>query len=170
MPNLVASPLSVNALTCKAIFDHVFACVALLAIAPLMITIGVEVKLSSPGPVLFRQRHTGANGRVFTIYKLGTMRVHVCPEGGSVRQHAANRAARVSAALLRQTSLGELPQFFYSKRCNQCDRRNRSKGQAASRPLANNSRETESSATSGPVRAWQVARCGGRRTLLQMKR
>jgi Undecaprenyl-phosphate glucose phosphotransferase len=110
--NLVASPLSPHALMQKEIFDRLFAAAALIAMLPLLIAIAVAVKLSSRGPVLFKQRRKGADGRVFTIYKFRSMRLHT-EQAGVVKQATRNdpRTTRVGA-FLRRTSLDELPQFF----------------------------------------------------------
>nr|WP_122171205.1 undecaprenyl-phosphate glucose phosphotransferase [Burkholderia stabilis] len=111
--DLVASPLSARALAGKAIFDRAFAGLALVGIAPLMAAVALAVKLSSPGPVLFRQQRRGAYGRIFTIYKFRTMHVHDTGVQGEVRQATQGdpRVTRIGA-LLRRTSLDELPQFF----------------------------------------------------------
>ncbi|RKU03954.1 undecaprenyl-phosphate glucose phosphotransferase [Burkholderia sp. Nafp2/4-1b] len=111
--DLVGAPLSVRALAAKAVFDRVFAGLALIAIAPLMALIAIAVKLSSPGPVLFRQQRRGAYGRIFTIYKFRTMRIHDASASGDVRQATRGdpRITRIGR-LLRRTSLDELPQFF----------------------------------------------------------
>jgi len=110
--NLVASPLPSSALVKKALFDRAFAALALASLAPLLVAIALAVKLSSRGPVLFRQKRKGADGRVFTIYKFRSMRVHA-EAGGRVSQatRADPRVTRVGA-FLRRTSLDELPQFF----------------------------------------------------------
>ncbi|WP_244109563.1 undecaprenyl-phosphate glucose phosphotransferase [Burkholderia cenocepacia] len=111
--DLVAAPLSARALAGKAVFDRVFAGLALIAIAPLMVVIAIAVKCSSPGPVLFRQQRRGAYGRIFTIYKFRTMREHDAAVPGEVRQ-ATRGDPRITpvGALLRRTSLDELPQFL----------------------------------------------------------
>jgi Undecaprenyl-phosphate glucose phosphotransferase len=111
--DLVVRPLSAQALAGKAVFDRVFACAALIAIAPLMAAISIAVKLSSPGPVLFRQQRKGAYGRPFTIYKFRTMHTHDAGAPGEIRQATRGdpRVTRIGA-LLRRTSLDELPQFF----------------------------------------------------------
>jgi Undecaprenyl-phosphate glucose phosphotransferase len=110
--NLVASPLSPAALFKKDLFDRVFALAALIVLAPLLAAIAIVVKLSSPGPVFFKQKRKGADGRVFTIYKFRSMRMHV-QEKGVVKQAMRNdpRITRVGA-FLRRTSLDELPQFY----------------------------------------------------------
>jgi len=110
--NLVASPLSQSALLQKEIFDRLFALAAIIAVSPLLISIALAIKLTSRGPVFFRQRRKGADGRVFKIYKFRSMRVHT-EQAGVLRQATRNdpRVTRVGA-FLRRTSLDELPQFF----------------------------------------------------------
>jgi Undecaprenyl-phosphate glucose phosphotransferase len=110
--NLMASPISSFDLLQKAIFDWLFAAIALLALVPLLVVIAVAVKLSSQGPVLFTQRRKGVDGKVFRIYKFRTMRVQV-EQAGVVRQ-AARKDPRVTrvGSFLRRTSLDELPQFL----------------------------------------------------------
>lgn len=110
--NLVASPLSSSALFKKELFDRVFAALVLVILAPLLVALALAVKLSSRGPVLFRQRRKGADGRVFTIYKFRSMRMHI-EASGTVSQATRNdpRVTRIGA-FLRRTSLDELPQFF----------------------------------------------------------
>jgi Undecaprenyl-phosphate glucose phosphotransferase len=110
--NLVASPLSASSMLKKEIFDRLFAAAALFSLAPLLLGIAVAVKLSSRGPVLFKQKRKGADGRVFTIYKFRSMRVHAEPKG--TLSQATRHDSRVTkvGAFLRRTSLDELPQFF----------------------------------------------------------
>jgi Undecaprenyl-phosphate glucose phosphotransferase len=110
--NLVGSPLSSDALVAKDIFDRTFALIVLIAISPLLLSIALAVKLSSRGPVLFKQKRKGANGKVFEIYKFRSMRVHETTHG--VVQQATRNDPRITrvGAFLRRTSLDELPQFF----------------------------------------------------------
>lgn len=110
--NLMASPMTPYGLLQKALFDRLFAAVALLALAPLMLLIAIAVKTTSKGPVLFTQRRKGADGRVFRIYKFRSMRAHA-QQPGVVRQatRGDSRITRVGA-FLRRTSLDELPQFL----------------------------------------------------------
>jgi putative colanic acid biosynthesis UDP-glucose lipid carrier transferase len=95
----------------KRASDIVLATSILLAIWPLMLAIAIGVKLSSPGPVLFRQRRYGLDGREIVTLKFRTMRV--CEDGAHIRQAVAGDI-RVTplGAFLRRTSLDELPQFF----------------------------------------------------------
>jgi Undecaprenyl-phosphate glucose phosphotransferase len=110
--NLAASPLPPSALMQKEIFDRCFALGALLAVSPILIACAVAVKLSSRGPVFFKQRRKGADGRVFTIYKFRSMRLHET-KAGELKQatRGDSRITRVGA-FLRRTSLDELPQFI----------------------------------------------------------
>jgi len=110
--NLVASPVAAHSLVGKEIFDRVFALCVVALLAPVLLAIAVAVKYSSPGPVFFRQRRKGANGKVFSIYKFRSMRVHAEPAG--VVKQATRNDPRVTSvgAFLRRTSLDELPQFF----------------------------------------------------------
>ncbi|MBN3849992.1 undecaprenyl-phosphate glucose phosphotransferase [Paraburkholderia sp. Ac-20342] len=110
--NLAASPLPPNALVQKDLFDRLFALFALIAVSPILLGCAIAVKLSSHGPVFFRQRRKGADGRVFTIYKFRTMRLHEQKAG--VLEQATRGDPRITAvgAFLRRTSLDELPQFF----------------------------------------------------------
>jgi Undecaprenyl-phosphate glucose phosphotransferase len=110
--NLVASPMSASAKFKKDLFDRTFALCALIAVSPILLGCAIAVKLSSSGPVFFKQRRKGADGRVFLIYKFRSMRMHT-EQAGVVRQATRNdpRVTRVGA-FLRRTSLDELPQFF----------------------------------------------------------
>lgn len=96
----------------KAIEDRVMALLILILTSPLMIAIAVGVKLSSPGPVLFKQLRHGWDGKTITIYKFRTMVPHV-EEVGTITQ-ASRNDPRITplGAFLRRTSLDELPQFF----------------------------------------------------------
>ncbi len=95
----------------KRVSDIVLASAILLLIAPLMIAIAAGVKLSSPGPVIFRQRRNGLAGEEIVVYKFRSMTT--LDDGNRVRQ-ATKGDARVTrfGAFLRRTSLDELPQFI----------------------------------------------------------
>ncbi|MCL4472127.1 MAG: undecaprenyl-phosphate glucose phosphotransferase [Gammaproteobacteria bacterium] len=95
----------------KRASDIVIASIILLLIFPLMIAIAIGVKLSSPGPVLFRQRRYGLDGKEIVVCKFRTMTV--CEDGPTIEQ-AKRTDKRITpfGAFLRRTSLDELPQFL----------------------------------------------------------
>lgn len=94
----------------KRIGDVIFSIVILTLLLPLLLCIAVAVKLSSPGPVIFRQRRYGLNGEEIVVYKFRSMTVQ---EDGAKVIQARKDDARVTrlGAFLRRTSLDELPQF-----------------------------------------------------------
>jgi putative colanic acid biosynthesis UDP-glucose lipid carrier transferase len=91
--------------------DILLALAILVLIAPVLILIAVAVKLDSRGPAIFRQRRYGLDGNEIIVYKFRTMRV--LDDGARIEQVRRNdpRVTRIGA-LLRRTSLDELPQFF----------------------------------------------------------
>ena len=95
----------------KRCVDLVLAGLALAVAAFPMLVIAALVKLSSPGPIFFRQDRYGLDGKVFKVWKFRTMRV--TENGADVRQ-AIQGDSRVTGigAILRRTSLDELPQIF----------------------------------------------------------
>jgi putative colanic acid biosynthesis UDP-glucose lipid carrier transferase len=95
----------------KRISDYVLASLILVLIAPLLVAIAIGVKLSSPGPILFKQRRYGVDGRKIVVYKFRTMTV---AEDGDVVRQATKNDSRITkfGAFLRRTSLDELPQFI----------------------------------------------------------
>ncbi len=95
----------------KRASDIILASVILALILPLMLVIAIGVKMSSPGPVLFKQRRYGLDGKEIVVYKFRTMNVL---EDGNVIKQATREDRRVTrfGAFLRQRSLDELPQFF----------------------------------------------------------
>lgn len=95
----------------KRAFDVVSSAAALLFLLPAFAVIALAIVIESPGPVLFRQRRTGVNGKVFTILKFRSMTV---AEDGPEIAHATRNDKRVTrvGAVLRSTSIDELPQLF----------------------------------------------------------
>jgi putative colanic acid biosynthesis UDP-glucose lipid carrier transferase len=95
----------------KRISDIIIASVIIVLISPLLLAIAIGVKLSSPGPVLFRQRRNGLDGHEIVVYKFRSMRTM---EDGEVVRQATRNDPRVTpfGAFLRRTSFDELPQFF----------------------------------------------------------
>jgi putative colanic acid biosynthesis UDP-glucose lipid carrier transferase len=95
----------------KRASDVVMSLLILSLAAPVMLAIAVAVKATSPGPVIFRQRRYGLDGKEIMIYKFRSMTV--CEDGEVIAQ-ARRHDQRVTrlGAFLRRTSLDELPQFF----------------------------------------------------------
>lgn len=105
------TPLTRAEQMAKRSFDIVLATAGLVSMVPLMLMTGALIKLDSRGPILFRQKRNGFNGRTFEILKFRTM--HVLENGPAVRQVTRNdpRVTRVGR-LLRRSSIDELPQLF----------------------------------------------------------
>lgn len=97
----------------KRMIDIVFGFTAITILSPVFIVIAVLIKLTSPGPVLFKQERIGKNGRVFKIYKFRTMIVNAekIGDGLSIKSENDNRITKVGR-YLRSSSLDELPQLF----------------------------------------------------------
>lgn len=95
----------------KRIQDIVLSSVFLLIVAVPMLFIAIAIKLSSPGPVLFKQHRYGINGKDIVVWKFRSMRV--CEDGTEIPQATRDdpRITRLGA-FLRRTSLDELPQFI----------------------------------------------------------
>lgn len=92
--------------------DVVLSLLALICLSPVYLLVALAVKLTSPGPVLFRQKRVGRGGRLFTIYKFRTMRTDTPRDTAThLLQDPARYITRVGA-FLRRSSLDELPQFF----------------------------------------------------------
>ncbi len=102
---------SVSARFVKRTEDIFLATMILFFIWPLMILIAIGVKLSSPGPVFYRQTRIGWNGKAFTILKFRSMPTDVekkAIEWGNANKKTTTKFGR----LIRNTSMDELPQFF----------------------------------------------------------
>lgn len=95
----------------KRVMDVVLSAAALLVLSPLMAAIAVLVRLTSPGPVLYRQERCGLNGQSFKMLKFRTMCANAETNGPVMAQRDDPRRTRFGA-LLRVTNLDELPQLF----------------------------------------------------------
>ena len=95
----------------KRSMDLVLSLIALLILSPLLLIVALLVKLSSPGPVIFRQRRYGLDGQIIDVYKFRSMTV---TEDGPVVQQARRDDSRVTpiGRFLRRYSIDELPQLF----------------------------------------------------------
>jgi putative colanic acid biosynthesis UDP-glucose lipid carrier transferase len=95
----------------KRLEDLVLSALILVAISPVLVATAIAVKLTSPGPVIFKQRRYGLDGKEIVVYKFRTMRV--MEDGPNVPQAIENdpRVTPLGRAL-RKLSLDELPQFI----------------------------------------------------------
>jgi putative colanic acid biosynthesis UDP-glucose lipid carrier transferase len=95
----------------KELFDRLFSLVVLIFLLPVFLVIAIFIKFDSPGPVLFKQSRHGLNGKLFSVYKFRTMKLH--EQSDKVRQ-ATKNDDRITplGRFMRKTSLDELPQFF----------------------------------------------------------
>ena len=91
--------------------DYVVAACAVVLTAPIVAVAAAAVALSGGGPVLFRQDRIGFNGRPFSIYKLRTMTVDQTDDGAGGQMRGNPRITKIGA-LLRRTSIDELPQLL----------------------------------------------------------
>lgn len=109
--NLSTSPMVGAASALKALEDMILALVFTVIAAPVMTAIALAIKVDSKGPVIFKQRRYGLDGREIVVWKFRTMTV--CEDGNVIRQARENddRTTRVGR-FLRRTSLDELPQLF----------------------------------------------------------
>jgi putative colanic acid biosynthesis UDP-glucose lipid carrier transferase len=97
--------------TIKRLSDIVLSLFILLLTAPLMLLIAIGVKLSSKGPVLFKQRRYGLDGKEILVYKFRSM---ACMENGERVNQATRNDPRITrfGRFLRKRSMDELPQFI----------------------------------------------------------
>lgn len=112
MLDLSVTPISGINWLVKEVEDKVLASVILVLISPILLAVAAGVKLSSPGPVLFRQVRHGWDGRRIEVWKFRSMKLH--EEGAGHVTQATRGDSRITSfgAFLRKTSLDELPQFF----------------------------------------------------------
>jgi lipopolysaccharide/colanic/teichoic acid biosynthesis glycosyltransferase len=94
----------------KRAFDVLVASLLLVILSPLLAVIASLTKLTSPGPVIFRQERAGKNGKPFIFYKFRTMKPNADPFGPSPKSGADPRLTRLGR-WLREYSLDELPQL-----------------------------------------------------------
>jgi putative colanic acid biosynthesis UDP-glucose lipid carrier transferase len=109
--SLLESPfVGINGLAKRA-SDIVLSSIILVLISPILLAVAVGVKRSSPGPIVFKQRRNGVDGKEITVYKFRSMSTM---DNGAVVKQATRGDARITpfGAFIRRTSLDELPQFI----------------------------------------------------------
>jgi putative colanic acid biosysnthesis UDP-glucose lipid carrier transferase len=95
----------------KRVSDIVLALIIMILISPVLAAVALGVKMSSPGPIIFKQKRNGLDGEEITVYKFRSMRVM---DNGAVVKQATKGDSRITpfGAFIRRTSLDELPQFI----------------------------------------------------------
>lgn len=95
---------------CKRILDIIGSLILIILTSPLMLFTAIGVKLSSPGPILFRQTRVGKNNEEFTMYKFRSMRVNSAEQTGWSTEYDPRKTR--FGTFIRKCALDELPQFF----------------------------------------------------------
>jgi len=110
--NLSVTPMDGLNRWIKAAEDKILASLILIFTSPLLLLLGIVVKLSSPGPVIYAQERVSWNGKMFLMYKFRTMPACAEQATGPVWASRGERRATPVGAFLRKTSIDELPQFW----------------------------------------------------------
>lgn len=108
---LFDTPLNGINMVFKRLEDIIVSSIILVFISPVLLCIAAAVKITSPGPILFRQIRYGMDGKPIKVWKFRSM---VVMENGGVVTQVTKNDSRVTKVgrILRKTSLDELPQFF----------------------------------------------------------
>lgn len=96
----------------KLISDYIISIIAIIITSPIMIITAIGVKLSSPGPVIFKQERIGYHGVPFTMYKFRSMKVQDPDDEKSKWTTKDDPRKTRFGEFIRKTSIDELPQFF----------------------------------------------------------
>ncbi|WP_261935184.1 exopolysaccharide biosynthesis polyprenyl glycosylphosphotransferase [Sphingomonas bisphenolicum] len=109
---VAGGPLHFRDRLIKRLFDLIVATVATILLSPILIAATLVVRLTSPGPALFRQPRIGKDARPFAIYKFRSMRAEASDhKAATLTRRDDDRVTKVGA-FLRKTSIDELPQLF----------------------------------------------------------
>ena len=98
--------------TIKRVFDFIIALGALICLSPVMLVVAILIKLTSEGPVIFKQKRIGKDGKVFEIYKFRSMCVGAETQGSGVYSGKGDARVTLIGKIIRATSIDELPQFI----------------------------------------------------------
>jgi Undecaprenyl-phosphate glucose phosphotransferase len=112
MMSLAQRPLRASQRFVKDVFDRACAAALLLLLSPLLIAVALGVKLTSPGPVFFRQERHGLGNRVIQVLKFRSMRTDMQDVGGAQQTQRNDPRVTPLGGILRRSSLDELPQLI----------------------------------------------------------
>jgi Undecaprenyl-phosphate glucose phosphotransferase len=110
--SLAGTPMTDSEKRLKNLFDRLGAILMLLFLSPLFLLLALLIKLTSPGPVFFRQRRHGVGGEAIEIFKFRTMKLHREREGQVTQAAQDDERITAGGLFLRRTSLDELPQLL----------------------------------------------------------
>ncbi|MDP9591809.1 UNVERIFIED_ORG: Undecaprenyl-phosphate glucose phosphotransferase [Shinella zoogloeoides] len=96
----------------KRIFDLFFSIVALVLLWPVMLGAAIAVKLSSPGPIIFKQKRHGFNNEIIDVYKFRSMYTHLSDPSARAAVTKGDPRVTPVGRFLRKSSIDELPQLF----------------------------------------------------------
>lgn len=96
----------------KAMLDFLIALVAVILLSPVFLIVAIAIKLDSPGPVFFRQKRIGKNGKIFYCLKFRSMSVNAQPDVAGYQYENVQSYVTKVGAFIRKTSIDELPQFL----------------------------------------------------------
>lgn len=96
----------------KRIFDIVMSIVGILLLFPIMIVVSILIKVTSRGPILFKQRRLTKDTKEFTIYKFRSMRTDFDKDGKGIQVKGSSNAITPVGKVIRKSKLDELPQLF----------------------------------------------------------
>jgi len=103
--------LRLHNIAIKRLFDIAFSSLFLVTVFPILfIVLGIAIKLSSPGPIFFKQKRTGEDGKDFYCYKFRTMKVN--DNADSVQATKGDSRVTKIGSFMRKTNLDEMPQFI----------------------------------------------------------
>lgn len=110
--NLTDTPMYGWSVVVKRSMDIIFSLIAIIFTLPIMLAIAVAVKLTSPGPLFYRQERMGLDGKTFDMLKFRSMNDDAEVQSGAVWAKENDPRRTKLGTFLRKTSLDELPQFF----------------------------------------------------------
>ncbi len=96
----------------KALFDFLIALVAIILLSPLFLIVAIAIKIDSKGPVFFKQKRIGKNGKIFNCIKFRSMSTDARPDVAGYEYAEAKSYITKVGAFIRKTSIDELPQLF----------------------------------------------------------
>lgn len=96
----------------KRLFDIVASFCGIVILLPIMIIVGIVIKVTSPGPILFKQKRLTIGMREFTIYKFRSMRTDFDKDAKGIQVKGSSSAITPIGKIIRKTKLDELPQLF----------------------------------------------------------